>query len=195
MVYKPFGVLSQFTPDHPGQGTLADLYPFPPDVYPVGRLDQDSEGLLLVTNDNLFKTILLSPSSKLPKRYWAQVEGKAEPAALISLSQGMSLRIKGKDQCMAPARAQCLDPAPALPPREPPVRYRRSVPDSWVEIILTEGKNRQVRRMLAAIGYPVLRLVRVAIGGLSLGDMVPGEAREISDPHKMADQVFRGMVD
>jgi len=182
VVYKPFGLLSQFTPDHPGQRTLADLFRFPPDVYPVGRLDQDSEGLLLVTDDNQFKTRLLDPESKLPKRYWAQVEGLATPDLLKPASEGMSLRIRGKDLRLAPARAQCLDHAPALPPREPPVRFRKTVPDSWVEITITEGKNRQVRKMLAALGFPVLRLVRVAIGGLTLSDLLPGEVREIQDP-------------
>jgi 23S rRNA pseudouridine2457 synthase len=182
VVYKPFGLLSQFTPDHPGQRTLADLFRFPPAAYPVGRLDQDSEGLLLITDDNQLKTKLLDPESKVSKRYLVQVEGRATPDLLKPASEGMSLRIRGKDLQLAPARVQCLDHEPALPPREPPVRFRKTVPDSWVEITITEGKNRQVRKMLAALGFPVLRLVRIAIGGLTLNDMLQGEVKEISDP-------------
>ncbi len=176
-IYKPYGVLSQFTPDHPGQLTLASLYPFPSDVYPVGRLDRDSEGLLLLTNDNALKTRLLSPEKKVAKTYWIQVEGQPVEADLAKLSQGMEIRVKKKQVSLMPAEA-CLLADPDLPPRTPPIRVRKEVPDQWVEIRIKEGKNRQVRRMMAAIGFPVLRLVRTGIGGLSLGTVQPGEVTE-----------------
>ncbi|RYY99623.1 MAG: pseudouridine synthase [Chitinophagaceae bacterium] len=183
LVYKPYDVLSQFTPDAPGDRTLADLgYAFPPDVYPVGRLDKDSEGLLLLTNDNHLKTRYLDPKSKTPKTYRAQVEGSITPAALEQLSRGVTITVNGKAYATLPARVRLLEPAPAVPDRNPPIRFRQSIPTSWIELAIVEGKNRQVRRMTAAVGFPTLRLLRVAIGDLQLGDLQPGEVRPIGRP-------------
>ncbi len=185
VAYKPYGMLSQFTPDQPGQRTLAELGAhLPKDVYPVGRLDADSEGLLLLTNDPRLNARLLRPEGGHKRVYWAQVEGIPTEEALQALCQGVVIRIHGKPYHTRPARVRLLERPPELPPREPPIRFRKSVPDRWVEIALTEGKNRQVRRMCAAVGYPVLRLVRVQIGPLrigegALGNLQPAEVREV----------------
>lgn len=185
VVYKPYGMLSQFTPDQPGQHTLAELSAaLPKDVYPVGRLDADSEGLLLLTNDPRLNARLLRPEGGHERVYWAQVEGIPTEEALDTLRSGVVIHINGKAYRTRPARVRLLEVPPELPPREPPIRFRKSVPDRWVELALTEGKNRQVRRMCAAVGYPVLRLVRVQIGPLRLGEgplrhLQPGEVREV----------------
>ena len=175
--HKPYGVLSQFTPDHPGQRTLAE-FGFPGDVFPIGRLDQDSEGLLLLGNERAVVSRLLDPVNGHPRTYQVQVEGLAGPEAIGRLAAG-GIDLKGHRTL--PCRARQLDPAPEHPPRDPPVRYRKSVPDCWLELTLTDGKNRQVRRMTAAVGFPTLRLIRVAIGGLALGELQPGQWREL-DP-------------
>ncbi|RYZ22531.1 MAG: pseudouridine synthase [Chitinophagaceae bacterium] len=183
ILYKPFDVLSQFTPDAPGDRTLADLgFEFPPDVYPVGRLDRDSEGLLLLTNDNILKTRYLEPKYKLAKTYWAQVEGTPTPEAIAKLAAGVGIRINGKAYHTAPAVARLLEEEPQLPERVPPIRFRKNIPTAWIELTITEGKNRQVRRMTAAVGLPTLRLVRVAIGRLELGRLQPGDVRAIGRP-------------
>ena len=173
--YKPYGVLSQFTPDHPGQRTLAE-FGFPEGVYPIGRLDQDSEGLLLLGNEPALVNRLLDPKHAHPRTYHVQVEGLPDTAAMERLAAG-GLDVKGHRTL--PCRAARLESAPDFPPRDPPVRFRKSVPDCWIELTLTEGKNRQVRRMTAAVGHPTLRLVRVAIGGLSLAPLDPGTWREL----------------
>jgi 23S rRNA pseudouridine2457 synthase len=173
--HKPYGVLSQFTPDHPGQRTLAE-FGFPKDVFPIGRLDQDSEGLLLLGNERAVVSRLLDPVHGHPRTYQVQVEGLAGAEAIARLAAG-GLDLKGHRTL--PCRARLLDPAPQHPPRDPPVRYRKSVPDCWLELTLTEGKNRQVRRMTAAVGFPTLRLVRVAIGGLALKGLEAGRWREL----------------
>ena len=175
--HKPYGVLSQFTPDHPGQRVLAD-FGFPPGVYPIGRLDADSEGLLLLSDEKDLVDRLLNPRHGHPRTYHAQVEGIPGKDALARLRKG-GLDLRGHRT--APCQARVLDPAPAHPPRDPPIRVRLSIPDTWIELTLTEGKNRQVRRMTAAIGHPTLRLIRVAIGGFSLGDLPTGAWREL-DP-------------
>jgi len=183
LLYKPFGVLSQFTPDQPGDRTLSDLVNgLPADVYPVGRLDKDSEGLLLLTNDNVLKTRYLEPRHKVAKSYWVQVEGDITQEALDRLAAGVSIRVNGKLLKTAPARVRRLHPEPLLPPRNPPIRFRKSVPTSWIEVAITEGKNRQVRRMTAATGFPTLRLVRATIGPLCLEGLQPGELREVPRP-------------
>ena len=158
--HKPYGVLCQFTPDQAGQRTLAD-FGFPADVYPVGRLDMDSEGLLLLSDEPGFNTKLLEPRAAHPRTYLAQVEGIPKHEALCLLEKG-GILIQGYRTL--PCRVRLLDEEPAVEPREPPVRFRRSIPTAWVELRLTEGKNRQVRRMTAAAGFPTLRLIRVAIG-------------------------------
>ncbi len=178
LLHKPYGVLSQFTPDHPGQRTLAE-FGLPPSVYPVGRLDRDSEGLLLLTDDNALKTRLLDPRSRTTKTYAAQVEGIPTESALERLRRGVSFRISGKGYVSRPATASSI-PDPVFPPRKPPVRFRKTVPDAWLELSITEGKNRQVRRMCAAVGLPVLRLVRTRVGPYELVDLAPGTWRSLT---------------
>lgn len=174
--HKPYGVLCQFTPDHPGQRTLTE-FGFPAEVYPVGRLDMDSEGLLILSDEPGFNTRLLDPARAHPRTYLAQVEGAPDPVALARLEAG-GIRLKG--HMTRPCRARVVEPEPPVPPRDPPVRVRMSVPDHWLELTLTEGKNRQVRRMTAAVGLPTLRLLRVAIGRLQLGSLGAGSWRELS---------------
>lgn len=180
--HKPYGVLSQFTPDHPGQRTLAE-FGFPGDVFPIGRLDQDSEGLILLGNERQWVNRLLDPRHGHPRTYHVQVEGLPAPETLSRIARG-GIDLKG--HLTLPCLARKLEPAPDFPPREPPVRFRKSVPDCWIELVLTEGKNRQVRRMTAAVGHPTLRLVRVAIGGLPLGLLAPGEWRELAADERRA---------
>jgi 23S rRNA pseudouridine2457 synthase len=180
LLYKPYGVLSQFTREEPHHRTLADLYDWPPDVYPVGRLDRDSEGLLLLTDDKSLTHRLLDSAFAHPRTYWVQVEGIPGAEALQALRTGVDIRIRKKTHRTRPAEVRLLEASPPLPERDPPVRFRKTVPDSWLELTLTEGKNRQVRRMCAAVGYPVLRLVRVGIAGLRLPPaMRPGEVQPI----------------
>lgn len=171
LVYKPYGMLSQFTPEQDGQITLANLeYTFPGDAWPVGRLDADSEGLLLLSTDKRLNAALLLPKQQHPRTYWIQVEGVPTADAIRQLQQGVTIHINGKQHQTLPASVRPLESPPHVPPRVPPIRVRKNIPDSWLEITLTEGKNRQVRRMAAAVGFPVLRLVRVRIGRLGLGD-------------------------
>ena len=169
---KPYGVLSQFTPEGRWQG-LGDFIDVP-GVYVAGRLDADSEGLLLLTNDGPTQARIADPRHKMPKTYWVQVEGIPSDAALQALRDGVPL----KDGQTRPAQARHLPESPALWPRNPPIRMRQHIPDSWIELVIQEGKNRQVRRMTAAIGHPTLRLVRVAIGPYHLDGLAPGEWRE-----------------
>jgi len=171
-LHKPYGILSQFNqnPDEPDQRTLREL-DLPDQVFPVGRLDMDSEGLLLLTDENAVVDRLLHPRHRHRRRYHVQVEGIPEAAALERLRQG-GLEIKGYRTL--PCRARLLKTAPAVPPRDPPVRVRRELPTSWLMLELREGKNRQVRRMTAKVGHPTLRLIRVGIGTLPLGDLAPG---------------------
>lgn len=167
---KPYGVLCQFTDrSTPPRPTLAG-FGLPADVYPAGRLDHDSEGLLLLTDDGALAHRITDPRHKLPKTYWAQVEGIPTAAQLAALRDGVELR----DGPTRPARTRLIE-APAIWPRDPPIRARRRVPDRWIEIVLREGRNRQVRRMTAAVGLPTLRLVRVAIGPWNIEDLSPGE--------------------
>lgn len=174
LLYKPYGYLSQFSAadGHEGLGSLGD---FPKTVYPVGRLDHDSEGLLLLTDDKALNHQLLNPRFAHARSYWAQVEGAITPEACTRLAAGVDIKIKGKTHHTLPAKASLLLPEPALPDREPPIRYRKSIPTSWLKLELIEGKNRQVRKMTAAVGFPTLRLVRVAIADLQLGAMQPGD--------------------
>jgi 23S rRNA pseudouridine2457 synthase len=173
VIYKPYGLLSQFTADRPGQQTLADLHTFPKKVYPVGRLDRDSEGLLVLTDDNRLKTRLLDPRNRHTRTYWVQVEGEPTQKALQRLREGVVIRINKREHTTRPAQARLLNPTEVagLPERHPPIRFRKNIPDSWMEITLTEGKNRQVRRMCAQVGFPVLRLVRTRIEKLDLKKM------------------------
>lgn len=176
LLHKPYGVLTQFS-DSEGRPTLKELIPIE-GIYSAGRLDRDSEGLLLLTDDGSLQQRLTDPRRYHPKTYWAQVEGLAAADALRQLSRGVELN----DGRTRPAQVRLLDPAPAVAPRNPPIRYRAAIPTSWVELIITEGRNRQVRRMTAAVGLPTLRLIRVAIGDLRLDGLAPGEWREIERP-------------
>ena len=170
---KPFGVLSQFTDrSAPPRRTLAE-FGLPADVYPAGRLDFDSEGLLLLTDDGALAHRLTDPRHKQPKTYWAQVEGDPDAGQLQALRDGVLL----KDGPTLPAAAERID-APALWARDPPVRFRKTVPDAWLALTIREGRNRQVRRMTAAVGLPTLRLVRIAVGDVSLDGLAPGAWRE-----------------
>jgi 23S rRNA pseudouridine2457 synthase len=173
--HKPYGVLSQFTPDGSPNRTLAE-FGFPAGVYPIGRLDADSEGLLLLSDEPELNERLLHPRRGHARIYWAQVERVPSVAALARMSRGVV--IQGRKTL--PCRAWLLDPQPAVPPRDPPIRYRKNVPDCWIGLELVEGRNRQVRRMTAAIGNPTLRLLRVQIGGFQLGNLTPGAWRELS---------------
>jgi 23S rRNA pseudouridine2457 synthase len=176
---KPYGVLSQFTPEH-GHRSLAD-FGLPKGIYPAGRLDHDSEGLLLLTSDGSLQAHISDPRHKTPKTYWAQVEREITEEALARLRAGVTLN----DGPTLPCGAALL-PDPGLPPRVPPVRYRKTVPTSWAELTLKEGRNRQVRRMLASVGFPVLRLLRRAIGGLTTDGLAPGEWRELTQEETRA---------
>lgn len=178
-IYKPFGMLPQFKDEH-GRPTLGALHDFPKDVYPVGRLDMDSEGLLLLTNDKRLNNRLLNPKFNHKRTYFVQVEGEPNESIIKRLDVGFMIRINKKDFKTRPAVAQWIA-EPTLPPREPPIRFRKTVPDSWLSLTLTEGKNRQVRKMTAHLGFPTLRLVRVAIQGIELGSMQPGEVVELSE--------------
>ncbi len=172
---KPFNVLCQFTDrSEPRRRTLAE-FGLPGDVYAAGRLDYDSEGLLLLTDDGALAHRLTDPQHKQPKTYWVQVEGVPQQEQLQRLGDGVMLN----DGPTAPAQVSVLDAAPALWPRDPPVRFRKTVPDAWLQIVLREGRNRQVRRMTAAVGLPTLRLVRVAIGAHRLDGLASGSWRAL----------------
>ena len=195
-------MLSQFSPGHKrpsrerpghewGEGdklTLADLkFDFPGDVYPVGRLDADSEGLLLLTNDKQLNHRLLNPKFHHHRTYYVQVEGELTDEACQKLAEGVTISVDGKPYRTLPADARSVD-EPTLPVRTPPIRYRASIPTSWLAISLHEGKNRQVRKMTAAVGFPTLRLVRWAIESLTADGMVPGDVRELTRA-----EVMRGL--
>jgi 23S rRNA pseudouridine2457 synthase len=205
LFYKPYDVLTQFTaarqpsplptignvedtmeplsPQRSSPNTLSPKtlkdYISVPGVYPAGRLDRDSEGLLLLTNHGWLQHRLTNPAFCHPRTYWVQVEQVPSPAALESLSTGVSVRIKGRVYQTRPAHVRLLSTEPDLPPRDPPIRFRKTVPTAWLEVVLTEGRNRQVRRMTAAVGHPTLRLVRVAIAHLQLEGLEPGQWREL----------------
>ncbi|HIK56761.1 MAG TPA: pseudouridine synthase [Synechococcales cyanobacterium M55_K2018_004] len=183
LFYKPYDVLTQFSPQKPAlvaagkapAQTLKDYIPVT-GVYPVGRLDRDSEGLLLLTGDRALQHRLTNPRFHHPRTYWVQVENIPDAAALAQLRQGVVIQ----GYKTRPAQVRSLPQEPDLPPRDPPIRFRKTIPTAWIEIVLTEGKNRQVRRMTAAVGFPTLRLVRVAIGHLRLAGLQPGEWRELT---------------
>jgi 23S rRNA pseudouridine2457 synthase len=170
---KPYGVLCQFTAAE-GRACLKDYVPVR-GVYPAGRLDADSEGLLVLTGDGALQARIADPRHKLPKTYWAQVEGMPAPAALQALREGLDLG----DFVSRPCAARLIDPPEGLWPRDPPIRVRRHIPAAWLELKLEEGKNRQVRRMTAKIGHPTLRLIRWAVGPWTLNGLEPGQWREL----------------
>lgn len=175
VINKPYGVLSQFT-DTERRQTLKSLFDFPNDVYPIGRLDMDSEGLLIITNDKYFTDFLLNPKNQHEKEYYAQVDGIPANESLNKLREGVI--IEGKKTL--PAKVKLID-EPDFEPRIPPIRERKTIPTTWLSITITEGRNRQVRKMTAAVGHPTLRLVRVRIKNISLGNMKSGEVRELTE--------------
>lgn len=175
LFYKPYGVLSQFTKDNPNRSTLKDYIPIS-DVYPVGRLDWDSEGLMLLTNNGRLQHLLSHPRFGHQRTYWVQVERIPDQDALQQLRRGVSI----KNYLTKPAEVKLLPEAPTLPDRNPPIRFRLNVPTAWLEMTLTEGKNRQVRRMTASVGFPTLRLVRISIAHLHLKELQPGQWRYLS---------------
>lgn len=189
-------VLSQFSqPAETSAGselkkTLKDFFEVPKDVYPVGRLDYDSEGLLLLTNDAAINTRLLHPSFAHEREYWVQVEGDITTDAVRRLSQGVDITIDGKPFSTRKAAAEKFADPPKVPPRVPPIRFRKEIPDSWIRLTLTEGKNRQVRKMTAKVGFPTLRLIRERIARLSLSGLDPGEMRHLSKQ-----EVYRSLFD
>jgi 23S rRNA pseudouridine2457 synthase len=183
---KPCGVLCQFTSAE-GRPCLRDFVPVP-GVYPAGRLDTDSEGLLLLTGDGMLQARITEPGRKLPKTYWAQVEGVPRPEALRAMREGLDLGDFISRHC----DAQPMDEPAGLWPREPPIRVRKDIPTAWIELRLEEGKNRQVRRMTAKVGHPTLRLIRAAIGPWALEGLAPGQWRQVAVPEKWLQRVNRG---
>ena len=181
-LHKPYGVLSQFTPE-PGSRwrTLVECK-LPAGVYALGRLDADSEGLLLLSDEPGLNSRLLDPAAAHGREYWVQVERIPTAAALTQLARG----VKIGGYTTLPCAVRRLEPAPAVPPRDPPIRGRKSVPDCWLALELVEGKNRQVRKMTAAIGHPTLRLLRARLGQFSLGDLAPGRWRELTAAERVA---------
>jgi 23S rRNA pseudouridine2457 synthase len=180
--HKPYGVLSQFTPDGSKNRTLAE-FGFSRNVYSIGRLDADSEGLLLLSDEPEWNGRLLHPDRSHAREYWVQVERVPDAAALRQLERGIVIQ----GHKTLPCAARLLDPQPEIAPRDPPIRFRKNVPDCWISLELVEGKNRQVRRMTAAVGHPTLRLLRVRIGRLMLGALPAGRWRELGrDEEKLA---------
>jgi 23S rRNA pseudouridine2457 synthase len=180
IIYKPFNVLSQFT-SQDGKQTLKDHFDVPNDVYAVGRLDYDSEGLLILTNDKKLNHALLNPLHAHEREYWVQVDGSITKKAIELLQTGVFISIDGKKYPTKKCSAAIFDQPPVVPERDPPVRFRKNIPTSWIKIKLTEGKNRQVRKMTAAVGFPTLRLIRQRIEGCSLDGLQPGEMRMLEE--------------
>jgi len=178
IVHKPFNVLSQFSSTD-GKKSLKDFFDVPSNVYPVGRLDYDSEGLLILTDDKKLNGYLLDPLNKHEREYWVQVEGNISTEQVDTLQRGVEIKVNGKMYDTKKCIVKKFSQPPQVSERNPPIRFRKSVPDSWIKIILTEGKNRQVRKMTAAVGYPTLRLIRFRIEGITLENLLPGEMKKI----------------
>jgi len=185
LIYKPYKFLSQFTGEA-GHSTLAELG-LPKEVYPIGRLDKDSEGLLLISDDKRLNARILSPKRSIPKTYWAQVEGEPEEIQLEEMRSGLIIKHNKKPYRTKRCKAKVIE-EPVLPERDPPIRFRMNKPTTWLEIELTEGKNRQIRQMTAKVGLPTLRLVRIAIGGLKMKEMKSGKVVELDETE--LDKVF-----
>lgn len=178
IIYKPYLVLSQFS-SQLGKQTLADYFTVPKNVYPVGRLDEDSEGLLILTSDASLNHRLLNPAFAHEREYLAQVDGVATPQAIGQLQKGVVINVDGKPYTTKPCKAMLLSDEPAVPPRNPPIRFRKEIPAPWINLTLKEGKNRQVRKMTAAVGNPTLRLIRCRIEAVALNSMRPGDIIEM----------------
>jgi 23S rRNA pseudouridine2457 synthase len=179
IIYKPYQVVSQFTSAE-GKQTLKQFFHVPMDVYPVGRLDYDSEGLLILTNDTALNHRLLHPQFAHEREYWVQVDGAIHQQALHELESGVTITVEGKSYRTRAVKASLFTQPPAVAERNPPIRYRAAIPTSWISLVLTEGKNRQVRKMTAQTGFPTLRLIRYRIAGLTLDGMRPAEMREMN---------------
>ena len=179
VVYKPFQVLSQFSRQE-GKQTLKDFFAIPGDCYPVGRLDFDSEGLLILTNDTALNHRLLNPQFAHEREYWVQVDGAITPAAIRELETGVDINVDGKTYRTKPCVVRLFETTPTVPDRNPPIRYRAQIPTTWVRMSLTEGKNRQVRKMTAKVGFPTLRLIRCRIENVRLDGLNPGEMHSLS---------------
>jgi 23S rRNA pseudouridine2457 synthase len=186
LLYKPFQVLSQFTSTD-AKLCLKDIIEVEKDVYPVGRLDYDSEGLLLLTNDTKINHALLHPSFEHARTYWVQVDGAITQEAIEALAKGVTISVDGIKYATKPALVQLLPNDLEVPDRNPPIRFRKSIPTSWASIQLTEGKNRQVRKMFASVGFPVLRLIRAQMGEFTIEKMQPGDLL-----HLTAEEVQKG---
>lgn len=186
IIYKPYEVLSQFSPQK-DKKTLSDYFEVPKDVYPAGRLDYDSEGLLILTNDTQLNHRLLNPTYKHEREYWVQVEGLITEQALSELQAGVTISIDGKLHQTLPAKAFAFTDEPIVPARNPPIRFRKSIPASWISLSIYEGKNRQVRRMTAKVGFPTLRLIRYRIKKITIENMQPGEIKEMTYQEIMKD--------
>ena len=189
-LYKPYQVLSQFSPED-GKQTLADFFDVPKDVYPVGRLDFDSEGLLLLTNDKQLNHRLLHPKFLHQRSYWVQVDGAINEKAINDLSNGVDINLDGKIYRTKKAIAKKFEIDPTVPVRNPPIRFRKEIPAPWIELVLTEGKNRQVRKMTAKVGFPTLRLIRNSIEDIRLGNMQPGEMIAVTE-QEIYQKLFHG---
>ena len=190
--YKPYKTLSQFSTAH-DKKTLADFFSVPKNVYPVGRLDEDSEGLLILTNDSKLNHRLLDPSFEHEREYWVQVEGEMNDAAVMQMQQGLQLNIKGEIHQTKKSVVQLFEEVPDVVERNPPVRYRANVPTSWIKIILKEGKNRQVRKMTAQVGFPTLRLIRYRLEDIELKNMQPGNMIELASK-SIYKKLFHGNI-
>lgn len=179
IIYKPYLVQSQFSPVE-GKQTLADFFDVPKDVYPVGRLDYDSEGLLILTNDKQLNHRLLHPAYAHERTYWVQVDGAITKEAIATLSSGVRITVDGKQYHTLPAKVELFETDPVVPVRHPPIRFRKEIPAPWISMVLTEGKNRQVRKMTASVGFPTLRLIRYRIEQLNIDGMQPGDLVQLS---------------
>lgn len=179
IVYKPYEVLTRFGKEGE-KAVLSDFFNVPRDVYPVGRLDYDSEGLLILTNDKSLNHQLLDPRHAHEREYWVQVDGAVTDAAIRQLKAGVTIRIDGKDHHVKALDAEIFEHDPLVPDRHPPIRFRKLIPAPWMRLVLKEGKNRQVRRMTAAVGFPTLRLIRYRIEGLDVSGMQPGDMATLS---------------
>jgi len=185
IIYKPYLVLSQFSPIE-GKKTLADYFIVPIDVYPVGRLDYDSEGLLILTNDKLLNNRLLNPKFEHEREYWVQVDGAITFEGINNLNKGVEINMDGKLYKTKTCQASIFDNEPPVPERNPPIRFRKEIPAPWIKLVLQEGKNRQVRKMTACIGFPTLRLIRYRIKKITIDGIAPGEMKEFTK-----DQVYK----
>jgi 23S rRNA pseudouridine2457 synthase len=179
IAHKPYQVLSQFSSED-GKPTLKNFFDVPSNVYPVGRLDYDSEGLLVLTDDKKLNKLLLDPNQKHEREYWVQVEGIISEVAINQLQQGVFIQSNGKKYLTKKSVVKKFSSSPEVMERTPPIRFRKNIPDSWISIVLTEGKNRQVRKMTASVGYPTLRLIRYRIENITLAELKPGEMRKVS---------------